>query len=183
VYLNDDDDHDVDDNNVGWERTCGGPTLVTNQILGGTLATEGWLCPVRSGRVLLFNAKYLHGVLPGRGLPPNPTVPKRRLSFMVGFWRKLHARQRGAGIPGPGQELPAHDSPHSSWQRGTDMALIPGVSDRSVGKAKGERTGQRQREAMGRRVELKYVDAVWEKSNPHLPNTGVPSYEACFQGF
>jgi len=63
----------------------GGPTLVTNQTLacnlsklnGGSgdggddgnarlLADKGWLCYPRYNRMVTFNAKYLHGVVPGR---------------------------------------------------------------------------------------------------------------------
>jgi hypothetical protein len=52
------------------------------------------------------------GVVPGRGLCPEAqscgsgsggVVPRRRLSFMVGFWRKIQAKDRGPGCPGPGE--------------------------------------------------------------------------------
>lgn len=67
----------------------GGPTLVTDQVLGGPLATKGWLCAPREGRLAAFDAKYLHGVLPGRGLPPADTGSNcRRLTFMVALRRR-----------------------------------------------------------------------------------------------
>ena len=39
----------------------GGPTLVTDQTLSGSLATQGWLVPPKRNRLAIFDAKYLHG--------------------------------------------------------------------------------------------------------------------------
>ena len=66
----------------------------------------------------MFDASYLHGVIPGRGLCKasmesacgssisNSTGSKssneRRLTFMVGFWREIAATDRGVDRPGPG---------------------------------------------------------------------------------
>jgi hypothetical protein len=68
------------------------------------------------------------GVVPGRGLCPQDkaqtqaqplalegegeggaVAPRRRLSFMVGFWRTIRAKDRGPGCPGPGER---HSTPH-----------------------------------------------------------------------
>lgn len=133
------------------DEGVGGPTLVTDQLLGeGGLAQNGWLCFPKTNRLVLFDARYLHGVVPGRGwcslwklcwilftdlnphiillnhhhhpfhdqevflwihirslktkhklynslfllLGVNPDPSRRRLTFMVGFWRKIDARQR-----------------------------------------------------------------------------------------
>ncbi|GAB5037613.1 Hypothetical protein NocV09_09200010 [Nannochloropsis oceanica] len=77
----------------------GGPTLVTDQTLtGGRLATQGWLCHGKVNRVCLFEGRHLHGVLPGRGVPPQEgevegKEERRRITFMVGFWKgELPAR-------------------------------------------------------------------------------------------
>lgn len=45
----------------------GGPTLMTDQTLGGTdgLARRGWFCHARVNRLCVFKADYLHGVVPG----------------------------------------------------------------------------------------------------------------------
>jgi hypothetical protein len=50
----------------------GGPTLVTDQLLGGGLATRGWLCHPQANRLCMFDSKFLHGVIPGRGINPDP---------------------------------------------------------------------------------------------------------------
>jgi hypothetical protein len=39
----------------------GGPTLATDQVLGGPLATKGWLAYPASNRVLCFDGRFLHG--------------------------------------------------------------------------------------------------------------------------
>ena len=93
----------------------GGPTLVTDQT--GTskrLASRGWLVEPRGGRVAVFDGRYLHGVIPGRG--PSPRLPRnhpgraagffpcgrsdcdaRRITLMVAFWDEFAARPGGDG--------------------------------------------------------------------------------------
>lgn len=39
----------------------GGPTLLTDQVLGGPLATQGWLAYPATNRVVFFDGRYLHG--------------------------------------------------------------------------------------------------------------------------
>lgn len=67
----------------------------------------------------MFDASYLHGVIPGRGISKtskdsdhmssviSSTASEsshcgRRLTFMVGFWREIAAADRGVDRPGPG---------------------------------------------------------------------------------
>jgi hypothetical protein len=43
-------------------QSCvGGPTLMTDQLLGGPLATRGWLAFPATNRLTMFDARYLHG--------------------------------------------------------------------------------------------------------------------------
>jgi hypothetical protein len=42
---------------------CGGPTIVTNQVINSSLATCGWLCFPVMNRLVAFDAKYLHGII------------------------------------------------------------------------------------------------------------------------
>eukprot|EP00879_Flechtneria_rotunda_P033430 GHRR01037022.1.p1 GENE.GHRR01037022.1~~GHRR01037022.1.p1 ORF type:complete len:155 (+),score=53.11 GHRR01037022.1:306-770(+) len=39
----------------------GGPTLVTDQVLGGPMATKGWLVYPAVNRFAMLGGKYLHG--------------------------------------------------------------------------------------------------------------------------
>ena len=49
----------------------GGPTLVTTQRLTSKrLADRGWIVHPRVNRVCMFDGGVLHGVIPGRGVPP-----------------------------------------------------------------------------------------------------------------
>lgn len=43
------------------QHFVGGPTLVTDQLLGGPLATKGWLAYPATNRFVMFDGKYLHG--------------------------------------------------------------------------------------------------------------------------
>jgi hypothetical protein len=44
----------------------GGPTMMTTQRLGGALADRGWVVHPRTNRLVVFDANFLHGVLPGK---------------------------------------------------------------------------------------------------------------------
>lgn len=73
----------------------GGPTVVTDQKLGGSRGTKSWICMPKMNRLLFFDATYLHGVLPGVG-----AVPGRRLSFMVGWWPAISSSILTGDKPG-----------------------------------------------------------------------------------
>ena len=103
----------------------GGPTLVTDQLLSGALATKGWLVLPALNRVAVFDGRYLHGVIPGRGAcPPRAPDPAaasegsenesenenenengpRRITLMVAFWRQKAWEKEQH--PGPCQRFP-----------------------------------------------------------------------------
>ena len=92
----------------------GGPTLVTDQTSASKrLARRGWLVEPVGGRVAVFDGRYLHGVVPGRG--PGPRLPRdhparvagftpstsdrdaRRITLMVAFWDDVKTRPGGDG--------------------------------------------------------------------------------------
>ena len=49
----------------------------------------------KTNRCVMFDAQYLHGVIPGRGANSSPHTNARRLTFMVGFWKDIAAKDRG----------------------------------------------------------------------------------------
>jgi hypothetical protein len=163
----------------------GGPTVVTDQLLSGGLGTQGWMVPPQLNRLALFDARYLHGVVPGRGLHPSPHKDLRRLSFMVGFWSDIAARDRGVDTPGPGQPFPDARSSYS-WPK--EMTLSPSLEEGVL--------PLEQRKEGG--VHVRHLSAVWEpvpveggaaastaptaSKATKLP-LHKPSYEVCFQGF
>ena len=164
---------------------AGGPTVVTDQTLGGPLASRGWLCFPRTNRLVAFDAKYLHGehadlhiywitttgVVPGRPGHPHDKEA-RRLSFMVGFWSSIRAKSRGKDEPGPGQPLPSYDDSRYSWHL----------------EMRGLQPWLRLSEPHGRQsVPPIEISRIWCPIESSSAEDGMPieapSYLSCFQGF
>ena len=78
----------------------------TNNITNDLSNRQGWLYRGQCNRLAMFNAKYLHGVIPGTlnntttttTINNNNVHTKRRLTFMVGFWEHINARQRSTDV-------------------------------------------------------------------------------------
>ena len=162
--------------------SVGGPTLVTNQTLSGNeLATLGWLCHPKQNRLCLFDAQCLHGVIPGKG--PNPALESRRLTFMVGFWDKITAQDRGVDSPGPGQCFP--EAGKTRWTWPAEMALRPGV-DYPLSSAP-ERLSKATPISVSSVWELIVEDAKTGNEAGARVGAGgsgaLPSYNSCFMGF
>jgi len=109
-----------------------GPTLVLDQRLGGHHAGQGFLVPPRRGRVLLFNGRLLHGVLPGKPweqISPlcSSSTDLRRLTLMIGWWTAPVRHRpcpdmasRGQGGPvvfESNMKPPMHEDPNWLWPR------------------------------------------------------------------
>jgi len=62
---------------------CGGPTLITDQRVGG-VTNKGWLVSPKENRLVVFDGSLLHCVLPGCGVAHLPG--QRRTTFMVALW-------------------------------------------------------------------------------------------------
>ena len=157
------------------DEPTGGPTLITNQVLGGPLASKGWLCFPSTSRLMAFDAKYLHGVIPGRGAIPGIGEERRRLSFMVGFWKDIKSRNRGPGNPGPGQPCPVMTSETSSWQ--TEIPFEPNWNT-THSKETEKRVVDTAPPAP-----VYSVNSVWDQVDSAQPVAIQPTYDRCFQGF
>ncbi|KAF0685677.1 Aste57867_22462 [Aphanomyces stellatus] len=151
------------------EAPCGGPTVVTDQKFGfPKLGRHGWLVHANANRFVVFNGKTLHGVVPGRGAPPESqtaAAPQRRVTFMVAFW-DFDVRQ---GPVGPG-ERPASAMP-LDWDDDAEwMArLRPRCHvDNEAGEVE---------------VAPVAVPHVWERTDGAPLDNKMPGYDACFQGF
>lgn len=83
----------------------GGPTLVTDQILGGKLATKGWLSYPSVNRYTVFDGRVLHGVIPGVGATPR--AGERRVTFMVAFWKDISSKPANEGGWGAAVRYPS----------------------------------------------------------------------------
>lgn len=141
------------------------------------------------------------GVIPGRG--PSPDGGKRRLTFMVGFWDHISARDRGLDSPGPGQPLPDPTTSRYTWVSEM-MIATKGEGGVSVDD---EESAMKSTVSMSTNpksnVEPIYVSSIWER----IDSTGdistglgdgsakvesleksatqrsTPEYHECFQGF
>ncbi|GFR51687.1 hypothetical protein Agub_g14130, partial [Astrephomene gubernaculifera] len=149
----------------------GGPTLVTPQVLGGPLAPHGWLIYPRENRLGMFDATYLHGVLPGRG--PSPRPGEFRITLMVAFWRDIQCRPRTDGLPGPSQPFPT-SSPDSPPCRYSWMADLPPHPEGPEGWGPTAPVD----------AAPTFIDRVWERLDGQAVQPGaVQCYDECFQGF
>lgn len=153
------------------KKRIGGPTLVTTHKDHGEFQSSGWLVHPKLNRVVIFDATFLHGVLPGRGFNPAPYENERRLSFMVGFWEKIRAKPRGMDIAGPGQPFPYQKETSYTWP--SEMKTFINDIDVKV-------------ETHPKQAIPEFVPAVWEQVDPEgmkSLNKKSPSYKECFQGF
>lgn len=154
----------------------GGPTLVTDQPITGTgLAERGWATLPHTNRCLMFDGRYLHGVIPGRDVAPTG-APSHRISMMVAFWpeiRERTSREPVAARPFP--YGPVADGAAQGWPTLFDW---PEADDRA---ATGAPTANEGRPPPS----VWCVDPVWQRvdgGGPPAPGE-LPPYEACFQGF
>ena len=162
---------------------------VTDQLLeDDQLADRGWLYEGATNRLVIFDAKYLHGmrvilypismlfsgilmiivvifivgVIPGRGVASSASPSARRLTFMVGFWRNICAQPRGKDSPGPGQPLPDPLSTSYTWVN--EVYTAPSVPDTPTDT----HTLSEPSDILLTSAELKYVspvyvDRIWER--------------------
>lgn len=131
LYLTPTPERNTDDSAV-----VGGPTLVTTQKLGDNLADSGWLASPQENRLVMFDGRVLHGVVPGRGHIPK-AASDRRVTFMIAFWEELSSQEDLEGKPGSSQPLPILRNGHT-W---TDMLTPRGgiVEETSASIRKGKR--------------------------------------------
>lgn len=89
---------------------CGGPTLVTDQMLSKKqLGSKGWLVTPHLGRLAAYDGTYFHGVIPGCGTAPvgEEEGHPRRITFMIAFWKDIRKRPFAKdGLPGSSRPLP-----------------------------------------------------------------------------
>ena len=168
----------------------GGPTLVTTQRLGDSdVARNGWLVHPVCNAVAMFDGKLLHGVIPGRSVPPasacaNNThdadthmadtkatgrvslpMGPRRVTLMIAFWRQLNLRPYRAHAPSAAQALPPTKATEcTSWP--ALLAAMPATAWASV--------------AAPEPIEVQAVGPIWTAVRGHK-GEDIPAYADCFQ--
>jgi methyl-CpG-binding domain protein 4 len=144
---------------------CGGPSLVTNQKLGDEhLASKGWLSYPEDKRLIAFDGRYLHGVIPGKGVQIG-----RRVTLMFAFWPDIRTRE-GDG-PGSARPFPLE---------GREWATKLVENKKSEDLCKESSSENEIRE--GTPV---FIDRVYEtlSSKRWSKSKGLPDYDSVFQGF
>ena len=144
-------------------KSTGGPSLVTNQKLTDIrLATQGWMAHPKSERLVVFDGRYLHGVVPGKSFQKG-----RRVTLMIAFWEDIQVR-KGVG-PGSARPFPTNDLPKWAGQLVSpledDCSFINYDSCVETAPIK--------------------LDRIYETldGKPWRRGKGMPSYDSVFQGF
>ena len=145
---------------------AGGPSLVSNQKLTDSkVATQGWLAHPRSQRLVVFNGRVLHGVVPGKGVREG-----RRVTLMMAFWDDIKIRD--GDEPGSARPFPTPAiNVTSSWASQL-VTPLPGNSN-NISYESCVETDPIQ------------LDTIYETldGKPWKRGMGMPSYDEVFQGF
>lgn len=150
----------------------GGPSIVTNQTLESDhLATRGWLSHPKPKRLVAFDGRYLHGVIPGKGVS---TKDSRRVTLMFAFWKDLKVR-RGLG-PGSARPFPVKRGNKILPEWAKALTEPSGAFDFVEGESPYKSCIETA--PLGLDVVYETLDGKpWKKSK------GMPSYDEVFQGF
>lgn len=139
----------------------GGPSLVTSQAFGDChLAEKGWLCHPKEKRLVAFDGRYLHGVVPGK----NASTGKRRVTLMFAFWFDLQIKQKkGLGSSRP---FPLDKRWAKNLKQSVDSSDTECNSDLTESLP----------------ITVDYVYETLD-GKPWLKEMGMPSYDQVFQCF
>jgi hypothetical protein len=172
--------------------TVGGPSIVTTQRLASrNLSTvRGGMCKALCGRMMAFDGKLLHGVIPGMALPSIGTTASvgtsrpenldgahhRRVSVMFAFWRSIRVRNE----PGPGAARPFPTTTTTTttttdiplWARQLQQPLDGGNSETTLPTP-----------TIVQPMELTHIYESTADAKPWTSRQGMLDYEDIFQGF
>lgn len=153
------------------DSSGGGPSLVTNQTLESTtLATKAWLAHPQSKRLVAFDGKVLHGVVPGKGVSTG-----RRVTLMFAFWKTI--RIRTGERPGSARLFPATRSDHENIPKQKQPKWAVDLVNPSIKVKMSTSTVKEEPPTVLRTVYETLDGAPWK------PKYGMPEYEQVFQGF
>lgn len=174
----------------------GGPSLITNQRLGDDkLATHGWLCHPKEKRLVAFDGKVLHGVVPGKGVSPttdddsvgdgnNNGRNKRRVTLMLAFWENIQIRHGGPNDRsiGAARPFPTKGRWLKELRKPTTTGSPPPSYHDDTRKTGGSHTGTTRTVVETAPISL---DCVYETldGQPWTEDMGLPDYNQVFQGF
>lgn len=116
----------------------------------------------KSRRLVAFDGRYLHGVVPGKGFQKG-----RRVTLMLAFWENIQVR-RGVG-PGSARPFPNDNLPE--W---AEQLVAPLGEDNDIN----DYTSCRETTPIK-------LDRIYETLDgmPWKRGKGMPNYDQVFQGF
>lgn len=93
--------------------SSGAPTVVIDQDLQGPRSDRAWMCVPKTSRLLLFDGKMLHGVVPHIN---SASSSGTRLTLMIGWWgSEVHTTDATSPL-GPNMRMPnCTDSDGDRW--------------------------------------------------------------------
>ena len=187
------------------DEKVGGPSIITHQRLAShSLATKGWMCHPKLGRLVVFDGTVLHGVIPGKpvdsalgGGPRDVTKidddshhagseqsssnnfpTGRRVSVMFAFWRKIRLREHDTNVVGGGAAQSLPESPEWAKQ------LRQRPTDSSISSSTVATDDEIIRPVVA--VEAMTLDHIYVSTSNGRPwsrSMGMPNYDEIFQGF
>jgi hypothetical protein len=180
--------------------SIGGPTLVTTQELKSkALATHGWMVYPEENCIGVFDGKYLHGVIPGRGVPNDwkkgsTKPPSRRVTLMFAFWDSLNTKPCDPEYPGgASKQFPEENKTNYTWAK----LLRPCAMEHDDGGEEEEEGRFITNHSFGENVPVEPIAPIWQplklktplamdKDNDQAETnaaklTKMPKYDDCFQ--
>ena len=84
--------------------SSGAPTVIIDQDLQGPRSDRAWMCVPKTSRLLLFDGKMLHGVVPH--INTSSSSYGTRLTLMIGWWGPQVYTTNATSPLGPNMRMP-----------------------------------------------------------------------------
>lgn len=145
----------------------GGPSLVTSQKLHHDyLAEKGYLSFPVPNRLVAFDGKVLHGVVPGKGSPKNAKEGGRRVTVMFAFWKNIEVRYEDS----PGSARPFPINSNHKWAKQLVKTEVKQCAPRT----------KKLSICAPVVIDRVYENLAGERWNKDM---GMPEYDQVYQGF
>jgi hypothetical protein len=104
--------------------SSGAPTLIIDQHLDGHKSNRAWTCNPKTGRLLLFDGRLLHGVVPHISRSTDLSLGPR-VTLMIGWWGKqVHTTPYSPSQKLPNMTMPVCDAGEGGGARGVSWPAL-----------------------------------------------------------